>query len=953
MLAQSTGGSRPYGAGPDSMSARRQHLAAMRLTATTTATSNSADSLHAHSRELHLTTRTAADAGSYLPGPGRAGQSPLNASFAEAAGSVGGGGATGASAVTAVAVIAPQLLASRSGGTGLGGSQLLGPHGVRSQAGLPVHTRAHEPATREQSDPLTPSGFSGTGSTVGGLVPPSRVSDAANDEARALPSPQPQASPNASGYGFRATPEGLGSQIQTSDPSTGPQTVVGPRAMHTSASAAALPGPNALRSAPWGALAHAPSTASQASSPTQSNPGVSSPVPGGMSLGMGRPGSPYRDRAGMRPSPLGGATVGSADSFTGGGRRPGRSMLGPHYLAPLLSASASGRVGSVSDMSRLAPPPKVLQPGGVGGAAGAAAGAGVDAGPPSVTLRLHGASRGGSEATDLGTPVDSPGAMHSPFATNAGVPLEPRAEAHSPGSARASSSLRKMFLGTLANWTRKSIFGEKPSSSPRGGAQAEGVGAAAGSSGTGGGYPSLPMMSSSGGLNPAHTSGTLDLRVRAVLRAANAQAATSEGGSREQSQSGSAQQGDSFGGAGSTGMPHASGGIFGDGSTASSPPHSQPPAAMSHSVGQLSGTPKQPLSLWQRIRRGPNRRKSRRISDTACDMEAQADSSPASAREEPLPSRVRMRGPGAMRATASVTYPATGAMAAAARAGYGDRIMHVALAAASASGSGNPPGSPLGRRSGGAGASLTRATGGGARSKAERAMASVMRGVRGARAMGTGGGASASANPSLAHAIAVAAAAGGSVYSPPGSGRSNQVRSGSQHHSHSSSASSMYSGTASPRMTMTGNEQHHHGGTSSGVATMLANVFGRGPAQRRTQHAPQMLSTRYRRRSAHIVLNEAARMELMQRSAAATGAMDDCSPGVEEGGHQTFAAAVARTYVQHRRQQQQQQLLQSGGIASASGAGFVPSGGLPEAAPVMDRVSSNNDGAGRRWRLCP
>ncbi|KAG2454070.1 hypothetical protein HYH02_001110 [Chlamydomonas schloesseri] len=939
VMTQSTGGGR------DPMSVRRHQIASLRLTATTNATSNSADSLHVNSRDLELATGTAADPYSFLPGHGHAGQSQPAASAA------GGSSGAGPSAVAAVTVIAPQLLASRGDDSGLGDSPQPSSRDVRAQAGLPTPVTALGMSVREPSDSFIPSRFSGTESTVGGYVPPSRVSEGASDAARALPSPPPAASPAASGYGFRAAPDGAGSQIQTSDPSTVQETA----ALHPSSSAAALPGANTLRSAPWGALARAPSAASQASSPTPSNPGVPSPVPGGVSHGMGRPASPYRDRTGMRPSPLGGATVGSADSLTGVGRRPGRSMLGPHYLASVLSTTAGGRVGSVSDMSRLAPPPKALQPHAAGAASAAATG--VDADQPSVTVRLQGMSRGGSETADLGlgTPEGSSGALLSPFAANAAVPLEPRAEAQGSGSARASSSLRKMFLGTLANWTRKSIFGEKPVNAFYGGAAADGVGAAASSSG-GAGYPSLPM-SSSGGMNPAHTSGTLDLRVRAVLRAANAQAATSEAGSREQSQSGSAQQqGDSFGGAGSAGLPHASGATLGDGSTASSPPHSQPPVALSPSVGQLSattrrqpsGSPKQPLSLWQRIRRGPNRRKSRRVSDTACDMEAQ-DSSPASARDEPLPSRMRgMRGPGAMRATASVTYPAAGAIAAASRASYGDRSMHAALAPASASGSGNRAGSPLGRRSGGAGSSVTRAAAGGPRSKAERAMASVMRGVRVARAMGTGGGASASANPSLVHALASAAAAGGSVYSPPGSGRSNQIPSGSHHHSHSSSASSMYSGTASPRMTMTGNEHHHHGGTSGGVATMLASVFGRGgQPQRRTQHAPQMLSTRYRQRSAHIVLSEVARMELMQRSAAASGALDERGPGVAEGGQQTFAAAVARTYVQHRRQQQQQQLLQSGGLASASAAGYVPSGMLPEpAAPVMDRVSSNNDVAG-------
>ncbi|KAG2432508.1 hypothetical protein HXX76_008853 [Chlamydomonas incerta] len=956
VLMQSAGGARlAYGGGPDSMSVRRHQIATMRLTATTTATSNSADSLHVNSRELDLAPGAPADAYGYAPGPGHAGQSPAAASSAEAAG--GGDGAAGSRAVAALSVIAPQLLAARGDVSGLGGSQLPGSHGMRPHPALPGLAAAHTSSSgREQSDPLIPSRFSGYGSTAGGSVPPRRISEVASETARALPIPQPSTSPNASGDGFRAAPGGADSQIQTSDPSTGPESMV-PRAMHASSSAAAMPGAHAPRSAPWGALTHAPYSASQASSPTPSNPGAPSPVTAGVSHGIGRPGSPYRDRAGMRPSPLGGAAVGSADSFTGGGRRPGRSMLGPHYLASL-SPATGGRVGSISDMSRLAPPPRALQPqlqpAQASGAAGAAGS--IDGGQPSVTVRLHGMSRAGSEANDLGTAADSAGALLSPFAANAGVPLESRAEAQGPGSARASTSLRKMFLGTLANWTRKSIFGEKPSSATRGGPQADGVGAAASSSG-GGGYASLPMMSSSGGLNPAHTSGTLDLRVRAVLRAANAQAATSEGGSREQSQSGSVQPGDSFAGAGSAGMPHASGATLGDGSTASSPPHSQPPAPVSPSVGQLSatvrrqpsGSPKQPLSLWQRIRRGPNRRKSRRVSDTACDMEAQADSSPASARDEALPSRMRMRGPGAMRATASVSYPAGGAMAAAARASYGDRSMHVALATASPSGSGNRGGSPLGRRSGGAGSSLARQPAAGARSKAERAMASVMRGVRVARAMGTGGGASISANPSLAHAIAAAAAGGGSVYSPPGSGRSNQVPSGSHHHSHSSSASSMYSGTASPRMTMSGNEQHHHhhhhGGTSGGVATILASVFGRGgQPQRKTQHAPQMLSTRYRRRSAHIVLSEAARLELMQRSAAAGGAMDDCNPDVAEGGQQTFAAAVARTYVQHRRQQQQQQLLQSGGLASASGVSLAPSGALPDAAgPIIDRVSSNND----------
>ncbi|KAG2499572.1 hypothetical protein HYH03_002517 [Edaphochlamys debaryana] len=660
----------------------------------------------------------------------------------------------------------------------------------------------------------------------------------------------------------------------------------------------------------------------------------------GPASGM-RSSSPFRDRdRGGRtstPSPLGvmpsgGSVAAAGESFSG--RVPRRSLLGPH---PGASASL-GRAASNSDI-RLAPPPRMLSQLAAGqlmrGPSGGGVGAGEEpsraqsSGPagPSITLRLEGPSRGPSEGGTSPAQTEPPTSPPSGLTSPSTLPPRYASMGGLPGPSRpagAGPSLKKLFLGfpgTLAALTRKTLFGDKPARDTL--SHGSVGGAVPDSPGSG------PQLFPGSGLvsavnSPAmpppsgHSGAMQDLRVRAVLRAATAQATASEVGSREASQSDSmAMPGDS-----SSHGPPAPEQQISDISGATLPAVGVSLGLnMAPATGSSSRHRTQPaasIGVWARLRAMHKGRRNRRPSDPALVDSGDTNSPAYSGRDEGGGStRPRFRTVAALpRATASVSYPT----------GMGLR---------------GSPGNRSARSPSPGGSGRVASRGGsGAQSRAERALGMLRRAriVRGLAAAGGGSG-GATSN------VAAAGAASGSVYSPPGSGRSrrhvarSRSRGGSPAcHSHSSSASSMYSGTASPRMTMSGGEQAAHGMTG-----ILANVFGRGQ-QRRAPALPatQVLNARYRRRSAHIVLNEAARQELMQRSTAAAGLTSEHAvEGSGGGSSQNFAAAVARTYLEHRRQQQQQHLMM-GGLG----------GGLPDSRegsgriPTMGRVSSTGEGFG-------
>ncbi|GFR45253.1 hypothetical protein Agub_g6359, partial [Astrephomene gubernaculifera] len=636
---------------------------------------------------------------------------------------------------------------------------------------------------------------------------------------------------------------------------------------------------------------------------------------------LSRPGSLPRDW--MRaPSPLGGGSVVTA-VLAGGGTAA--ETHGSAAAAPLAAAAGA----TVPEIEAVNPIYEM----------------------PSITARLP-VSRSGSEG-DMGTEPSSPTGIIGSLAAGA-IPAAPLEMRHHGSTA----SLKHLFLDSLAAWTQKpTLFpGGKRSRTQQGISSSSGTSVAAsaaapfnpitmittdfGLTGDGDGgnsvvfastsptpppppLPALPPQATSG-----HPGGLLsDLRVRAVLRAASAQAVaapTDAGGSRDPSSAGDAA-GESAGGS----RPSIGGAALRSPGRGADEPslhrqHQHTPATPATNTAtttsrlatctrtpaegeeveqqpqppsppQLqspSSPPQQSLSqsqtVWQRLRcmyqhsrdhhqqhheqeqRHTRLSRGRTLDETAelgtheelyCDN----NSTPrADAAQEALQQQPQLTSAGMCTAAAHSLLPTN-----VARIALSHRVSEIHTDASG--GVVNNPGDP-GARGG----------------RAERAVASLLRGVRLGRGVSTLGGASVA-----------------SVYSPPGSARSHtQQRHGSPvpRFSGSSSGSSLYSGTASPRVTSGGVEP----GTTNRMTSLLAAVFGRGQHARR-RHA------RFRRRSTHIFMNDAARMELLQRSAVAPSASPEADAGdAADSGSHSFAAAVALTYVQHRRQQQHQELHSAG-----------------------------------------
>ncbi len=357
--------------------------------------------------------------------------------------------------------------------------------------------------------------------------------------------------------------------------------------------------------------------------------------------------------------------------------------------------------------------------------------------------------------------------------------------------------------------------------------------------------------SAAGGLGPGPATtpgytGPLDLRVRAVLRAANAQ--VGELGSRDASATGSTlhsgkstrpckdyvsivpanscysrqtqahnvswtaelRMGDMqarlqtpcpfcLDSAAAEALQQAGGSVQGAGSASQvAPDPSDVSSAAPQSANQASqlASPTQPQrssqSMWHMLKVLGHRR-TRRSSDTILELNRPTSAlkynpttSPTSRSRTNMDQPSRMRASNsAMRSSASVTYPAS----------HGMNLAPLSPPDASAhiSDEQSPSvSSPAGPSNTGEVAALRQST----REKKDRALANVLRGVRVARALRQG-------QPSQGSGVTSGGA--GLVYSPPGRLRDSVDSPGRR--SHTSSASSIYSGTASPRMTMTGAEQ--------------------------------------------------------------------------------------------------------------------------------------------------